>query len=207
MSATKAAPAAKKSTAKRRIGSENSATRGLMLDTVERLMREEGYAAVTSRRVARELDLKASLVHYYFPTTDDLFLAAYRRLVDDEVVRQDETQRSTQSARALWDTYRNKDRMVLGLEFMALANHRPAMRKEIALYTERNRKRRAELLASMIDLDRIEPAGISGEGLSVLLVAAARTLVMEEQLGISCGHDEAIALIQWWLDKLNAPGA
>jgi len=59
----------------------------------------------------------------------------------------------------------------------------------------------------MIDLDRIEPAGISGEGLSVLLVAAARTLVMEEQLGISCGHDEAIALIQWWLDKLNAPGA
>jgi len=207
MSATKAAPAAKKRTAKRRIGSENSATRGLMLDTVERLMREEGYAAVTSRRVARELDLKASLVHYYFPTTDDLFLAAYRRLVDDEVVRQEETRRSTQSARAFWESYRNKNRMALGLEFMALANHRPAMRKEIARYTERNRKRRAELLASLIDLDRIEPAGINGEGLSVLLVAAARTLVMEEQLGISCGHKEAITLIQWWLDKLNTPGA
>lgn len=205
MTAPKTAPALKKSTAKRRIGSENSATRGLMLDTVERLMREEGYAAVTSRRVARELDLKPSLVHYYFPTTDDLFLAAYRRLVDDEVVRQEEARGANKSARALWDSYRNKNRMVLGLEFMALANHRPAIREEIALHTERNRKRRAELLASLIDIDRIQPAGVGAEGVSVLLVAAARTLVMEEQLGISCGHDEAVTLIQWWLDKLNAP--
>ncbi len=174
-----------------------------MLDTVERLMRDEGYAAVTSRRVARELDLKPSLVHYYFPTTDDLFLATYRRLVDDEVLRQDEAYQATQSAKALWDSYRNRSRNVLAMEFMALANHRPAIRNEIALYTDSNRKRRAELLSSILDIDRIATAGCGADGLSVLLIGAARTLVMEEALGISRGHDEAVAFIEFWLKHLG----
>ena len=44
-------------------------------------MLEEGYAAVTSRRVAAKANLKPQLVHYYFRTMDDLFLAIHRRRV------------------------------------------------------------------------------------------------------------------------------
>ncbi len=50
-------------------------------------MLEEGYAAVTSRRVAAQAGLKPQLVHYYFRTMDDLFLAAYRRRAEQGLER------------------------------------------------------------------------------------------------------------------------
>ena len=43
--------------ATRRIGAEDSATRARLLDVAQQLMLDEGYAAVTSRRVAREAGL------------------------------------------------------------------------------------------------------------------------------------------------------
>ena len=61
---------------KRRVRHEPAVTRGVLLDATERLMVLEGYAAVTTRRVAGEVGLTAALVHYYFPKTDDLLLAA-----------------------------------------------------------------------------------------------------------------------------------
>src|SRR5690349_20615746 len=42
------------------------------------IMLEEGYAASTSRRVAAKAGVKPALVHYYFPSMDDLFLAVLR---------------------------------------------------------------------------------------------------------------------------------
>ena len=56
----------------RRFGPESSATRTLLPDATERLMLEEGYAAVSTRRVAREVGLTPAPVRYYFNTTDDL---------------------------------------------------------------------------------------------------------------------------------------
>ena len=46
----------------RRIGAEDSKTRAVLLDATEQLMLEEGYAAVSSRRVARTAGLNAGLV-------------------------------------------------------------------------------------------------------------------------------------------------
>ncbi len=67
-------------TTSRRIGGAPDAkNRGVLLDAAEALMLEEGYAAVTSRRVADKAGLKPQLVHYYFRTMDDLFLAVFRR--------------------------------------------------------------------------------------------------------------------------------
>jgi AcrR family transcriptional regulator len=66
-------------TSVRRIGAPDAKNRSVLLDAAEQLMLEEGYAAVTSRRVAEKAALKPQLVHYYFRTMDDLFLAAFRR--------------------------------------------------------------------------------------------------------------------------------
>ena len=49
----------------RRFGPENSATRTLLLDATERLMLEEGYAAVTTRRVAKEVGLTPELAELF----------------------------------------------------------------------------------------------------------------------------------------------
>src|SRR6478736_4441687 len=71
----------------RRLGTEESKTRGQLLDAAEELMLDEGYAAVTSRRVAAKAGLKPQLVHYYFRSMDDLFLEVFRRRADANVAR------------------------------------------------------------------------------------------------------------------------
>ncbi len=66
----------------RRVGAETSKTRDALLDCVETMMLEEGYASVTYRAVAAKAGVTPSLVQYYFPTLDDIFLAAIRRYSD-----------------------------------------------------------------------------------------------------------------------------
>src|SRR5690349_18396757 len=86
----------------RRVGTETSKTRLHLLDTTERLMLDEGYAAVTSRRVAKEAGVTPPLVHYYFPSLDDLFLAVFRRRADESFERQLRLLESDQPLRAVW---------------------------------------------------------------------------------------------------------
>src|SRR6476659_6415293 len=55
------------------------ATREALIEATAQIMVDEGYAAATSRRVAAKAGVKAALVHYYFPSMDDLFVAVQRR--------------------------------------------------------------------------------------------------------------------------------
>ena len=86
----------------RRIGAPDAKNRGVLLDAAEQLMLEEGYAAVTSRRVAEKAGLKPQLVHYYFRTMDDLFLAVFRRRAEQGLVEQAQALQSPQPLWALW---------------------------------------------------------------------------------------------------------
>jgi AcrR family transcriptional regulator len=178
--------------------------RNLILDVTERLMLEEGYAAVSTRRVAKDAGLKAPLVHYYFKTTDDLFLEVYHRAVTKELEKLDGATSSEDALRVIWDSYRNSERTALAVEFMALANHRKSIGAEIARASSVARAQRARALEQLVDMDSVVPAGTSAEALAVLLIGIARTLVMEEGVGISLGHEDAIAFVEWWLERLAA---
>lgn len=57
----------------RRVGAETSKTRDTLLDHVEKMMLDEGYASVTYRALASAAGVTPSLVQYYFPTLDDIF--------------------------------------------------------------------------------------------------------------------------------------
>lgn len=190
---------------KKRRSNRGAESRNTILNAAKKLMLEEGYAAVSTRRVARVAGLKPPLVHYYFPTTDDLFLALFRRSADSELEKLDDALHSPQAVMSLWETYCNQDQTTLAIEFMALANHRKAIREEIAALTEQTRRRRAEALAALLDLEGIKPENFSTTGLTVLLIGIARTLVMEGGLGISLGHNEARDFVQWWLGHLAKP--
>jgi AcrR family transcriptional regulator len=188
----------------RRIGAETSRTRTTLLDAVERLMLEEGYAAVTSRRVAARAGLKPQLVHYYFRTMDDLFLAAYRRRADQGLERLGHALASPQPLWALWDLSRDSRGTALTMEFVALANHRKPIRAEILASAERFR---AELRTGVsavlerygVDTDRYPP--IVG---AVLMTGVAQILVIEEEsLGMSTGHAETVTFVESVLEELE----
>ena len=114
----------------RRIGAENSKSRAALLDATEQIMLEEGYAAVSSRRIAQRAGLKPQLVHYYFRTMDDLFLAAFRRRAEEGLERQAEALTSGQPLRALWAFGNHPTGTALAMEFAALANHHKSIRSE-----------------------------------------------------------------------------
>jgi AcrR family transcriptional regulator len=186
------------------VGSELSATRTVILDTTERLMIEEGYAAVSTRRVAAVAGLKPALVHYYFVTTDDLFLATYRRAADRYYERLATAIESSQPVKAMWELSMNPSRTTLAVEFMALANHRKAIGAEIARNIKRTRELHAELL-SRLPRSSIDPKICPPIAMSFLLAAVTRTLVIEAALGVSCGHAETQAFVSWWIKHCEDP--
>ncbi len=99
-------------------------------------MVEEGYAAVTSRRVAEKAGLKSQLVHYYFGTMDDLFVAVYERSEKEFLRRHLQAVSSDNPLRALWDLSVHPKRTRLAQEFIALSNRRESMRKITARVLE-----------------------------------------------------------------------
>ena len=118
----------------RRIGAPDAKNRGVLLDAAEQLMLEEGYAAVTSRRVAERAGLKPQLVHYYFRTMEDLFLEVFRRRAEEGLgVLRRTALESPQPLWALWRFSTDPEATRLTMEFMGLANHRKALRAEIVV--------------------------------------------------------------------------
>ena len=93
----------------RRMGAENSPTRSVLLDLAEQLMISEGYAAVGVRRVAREAGVAPALIHYYFRTLDDLFLAMLRRNAERELESLREIAASARPLHALWERGSHRD--------------------------------------------------------------------------------------------------
>ena len=128
----------------RRIGAQDSKTRVQLVDAAELLLREEGYAAVTSRRVAARAGLKPQLVHYYFRTMDDLFLEVLRRRAEENLVRFERAITADASLRTLWQLNVDPRGVAFTMEFVALANHRKAIRAEVARYAERFRAAQVE---------------------------------------------------------------
>jgi AcrR family transcriptional regulator len=187
----------------RRIGAPDSKTRASLLDATEQLMLEDGYAAVSSRRVASTAGLKPQLVHYYFRTMDDLFLEVLRRRAEQNLERYGRALTSDRPLRALWALTTDARGAALTMEFAALANHRKAIRTEIALYAERFRRVQLEVLAGVL-----EASGISADRCPPVVALLAMTgisqvIALERALGIMTGHDETLAFVEHHIDQLE----
>jgi TetR/AcrR family transcriptional regulator len=183
-------------TTTRRIGAEDSATRKALLDAALQLMLEEGYAAVTSRRVAAKAGLKPQLVHYYFRTMDDLFVALVRRGAEQNLARQARALASPKPLRALWELGADPAGATLTMEFSALANHRKAIRTELAAFGEQFRRLQGRALSSVLESYGIDPEAFPPEAVLVLMTALSQILVMEEALGMVTGHAQMRELVE-----------
>lgn len=191
-------------TATRRVGSETSKTRARLLDLAVQIMLEEGYAAVTSRGLAVRLGVQPPLVHYYFPTLDDLFIAAFRRGAERNFERLKAALAGDEPLQGLWEYVNEPDGIALTFEFLALSNHRKALKTEMSKTFEKFRKLELTVLTKAMtdagaDLDRYPP-----EGVLPLLIGLPASLAQQRQLlGARAGHAAASDLIRDYLTEIT----
>ncbi|WP_243394226.1 TetR/AcrR family transcriptional regulator [Mycobacterium ahvazicum] len=176
-----------------------------MIEATARIMREEGYAAATSRRVAATAGVKQALVYYYFPTMDDLFVEVLRTGAEVTLSRMRALLSDDDPLQALWLINSDSAFTTLNAEFMALANHRKVIGAELKAYAERVRDIETAavtmvLRANGVDLDDYPPMAIS-----MLIAQTARSLCNESAVGVTQGHDELRSFVARLMVLLKTP--
>jgi AcrR family transcriptional regulator len=185
-------------------GKRDTRTRDRLLDATVAIMLEEGYAAATSRRVAERVGVQRAVVYYYFPTMDDLYLAVLRRGAQHSIDVQRTALTSGEPLHALWDMTVDPNGSRLTMELMALGNHRPAIRAELAASAERFREAQVTALTYMLR-DRAGAEGaIPPEVVSVLIASVGRLIAIEAGLGITTGHEKTLQLVAEYLDRFES---
>jgi TetR/AcrR family transcriptional regulator, regulator of autoinduction and epiphytic fitness len=187
----------------RRMGVESSATRAQLIEAAGKLLRKEGCAAVTARRLAEKLGLKRQIVHYYFSTIEDLLIAVIRR--DSEEVRERLMQalESDEPLRVICEL--GSDVPLTIFEFAALALRRKAIQAEIRRYMVEIRKIETAAIARYLERRGIEPT-LAPVVTAILMGSIAHTLAMERALGVSEGHAEMKAVIDRCLQAFAERG-
>jgi AcrR family transcriptional regulator len=189
----------------RRVGAETSKTRDLLLDCVERLMLDTGYASVTYRAVATKAGVTAGLVQYYFPNHDSLFVAAVRRRSEENLERLTEALRTNAESplRVLWDYSRDESTSALTTEFLALGNHRASIRSEITKSTEQVRRLQLNALEAVVGKKDLTIGGLPPSALVFVLTGIPKLLRLEDGVGISSAHDDVLQAFEQYLDSME----
>jgi AcrR family transcriptional regulator len=73
--------------AKTRTQLDRDAKVGEILEPAERDLRERGYEGLSVAGLARELGVAQNAIYWYFPSKDDLFVAATRRMLEQIAAR------------------------------------------------------------------------------------------------------------------------
>ena len=186
-------------TAPRRIGATDSKTREQLVQAAERVLMDEGYAAVTSRRVAAAAGLKPQLVHYYFRTMDDLFVEVLRRNADRSLAHAERVLSEDGSLAALWSLNNDPRGARFLVEFAALANHRKEIRAEMARYAKRNRAMQLKALKAALPDDTVPPMVAL-----LLMTGLGQVLGIEQALGVTEGHAATRAFVDHAINQLDA---
>lgn len=192
----------------RRMGPETAVSRIALMDAVESVMREQGYGALSARSVAAQAGLKHQLVYYYFKTMDELLLATYRRRTARMMDRVKHALATGRPLHALWETYSDPDDSALTVEYMALSNHNELIRAETVAFGEHLRQTGLEHLGLVTQAaGGLGAAALSPLALTTAIRSVASVIGMESALGISGGHRETRALLEWCIDRLEPPSA
>jgi AcrR family transcriptional regulator len=188
----------------RRPRASTEAKRRRILDATEELILESGYAAVSSRNVAGRVDMQAPHLHYYFDTIDDLFVAVLHRRSSGAVERMADALDSSQPFRAWWQIASDRRGTALLVELLAAANHRPALKAEMASMAKEMRSLQMERLGVLLD-----EYGLDAQLMTPVLVAAALqglafSVVTDQAAGYDTHPDDAARAMDRLVDELEA---
>ena len=182
---------------------ESARTRAAILDAAEVIMRAEGYAAVSARRVSDKAGVNLGLIQYHFGGMDGVLLALFKRTDDRHAARYEEAMQSQEPLQYLWDAHRDAASNELVIEFMALANHKKFMRDEIARSVDRVRSLQSAVIERVFREAQLDSQEWPAPAMALLLSGASRAISTETMVGASTGHAETAAFLERWFRHLE----
>jgi AcrR family transcriptional regulator len=185
------------------MGPPGSATWNLILDAAEGILLEEGYAELTSRRIADRIGIKQRLVYYYFHTMEDIVVESLRRSSKRELERLEKALEADLPLHEVWGVCIHTTDARLISEFMALANRSEGVRKEVIDFIKRSRALQVEALSRAIRNRKGGIAALPPVAITLMATSIALALTRESQLGISMGHRELEGVISKALATLE----
>lgn len=188
---------------KKRIRRTPEVTRNLILEAASRIMVDEGYAAVTARRVAKEIGVNSALIHYYYPTLDDLFDAVHEQFMDRHIDILKTALDHEDPLRELWRSQTDAPLAALGAEILSVANHRKNIAPLIAERAMARKAEQADLLESRAIVRNCIPGLEKPVGITQVLLALARVVVNERAIGINSGHADIGRFVDWLITQLT----
>ena len=177
-------------------------SRTMLIAAAVEIIRTEGYAALSARRLAEKVGLKRQIVHYYFRTIEELLLSVVRFYGDHGLARFADVVRKD-PLRAIWEV--EPDASATGFAFMAMATHRPFIRAELRRYMDEFRKLEAEAISAYFKAKGIKPV-IPPVAISFIVQSVSQALAAETSLGAHRGHAETRAVVEQVLQSLGRQG-
>ncbi|MBL7489613.1 TetR family transcriptional regulator [Frankia sp. AgB1.9] len=175
-----------------------------LLDAAEWLLLEEGYAAVTSRRVGARAGLTPQLVHYYFHTMDDLFLQVFQRRAEVGLAALREVMGSRPTLRQLWDLRETGLTTTrFSLEFMALANHRKVIRSALVEYYQRYRQLQLDAFTVALTDRGVPPERCPPLFAQLAMIGITQIMTIDADLGVAYDFESVNAYITRLIEEID----
>jgi len=105
--------------------------------------------------------------------------------------------------RELLKLYSDAGAAKLQIEFLALLNHRKEVSHEAVRNSEHMRALEAEAIARILSDTGLDARDYPSTGLAVILSAIGRIIAIEETVGISFGHAEAVTILEHVITSLE----
>lgn len=180
-----------------------------LLDAVEALLAEEGYAAVSTRTVAARAGVNHGLVHYYFGSVDNLMLAALQRFTDELHERQRALYAAEGPFLEKWRTAMallvDGDRTYakLWLELQAMSWNRPEARARLSRINTGWREVLTDALTRAAEEYAVDTDRFPVEALVALVMTFNQGVQLEQAGGITQGHRALLDLLDRMLQDLH----
>ncbi len=187
----------------RRMGSIDSEMGEAMLNAAEEVLKEEGYGALTSRRIANFLGIKQRLLYYYFRSMDELIQETFKRLSIRELARLQAAISSDRPLHEVWGICINTSDARLISEFMALANHNEGVRNEVINFIEESRRLQVKALKKAMAKNTQDENSLPPAAIAIIGTSLALTLNRESSLGVKQGHAAVKKVIKQYFDQLE----
>ncbi|MCB2080473.1 MAG: TetR/AcrR family transcriptional regulator [Novosphingobium sp.] len=178
-------------------------SREKILDAAKAVMTEEGFAAVSSRRVAAKAGLKPQLIHYHFESMDHLLIELFTLLGNDVIEKQRSAIKSEHPLKDLWNLLSDRDMRVTLEQFLIMSRYNDDLQKKLGEFGNIFRHDQIAFLTDLMRENNFHSPHWSPEFLSILFNALARVIAIEPTYGLNLGISEAMSTINHYIEQFD----